>query len=128
MLEKSVNLVFFFEKIAFYCLKWPKKWPTWVKILMRVYIALKWPVLHFLFSSTFTQMALSETAYTDVSLVCVNIQMYSWYESTDVSLVCVYIQMYPWVTLSGHIHHPDIAPQGSETSASQTQTQSQVQI
>ena len=94
-------------------------------ILMRVY---KWPVLHFLFSSTFTQMALSETAYTDVYLVCVNIQMYPWYESTDVSLVCVYIQMYPWVTLSGHIHHPDIAPQGSETSASQTQTQSQVQI
>ena len=31
---------------------------------MRVY---KWPVLHFLFSSTFTQMALSETAYDAVS-------------------------------------------------------------
>ena len=28
---------------------------------MRVYIALKWPVLHFLFSSTFTQMALNGT-------------------------------------------------------------------
>ena len=32
-----------------------------VKILMRVYIALKWPVLYFLFSSTFTQMALNGT-------------------------------------------------------------------
>ena len=39
---------------------------------------------------------------------------------TDVSVGWVYIQMYPWVTVSGHIHHPDIAPQGSETSASQT--------
>ena len=39
---------------------------------------------------------------------------------TDVSMGWVYIQMYPWVTVSGHIHHPDIAPQGSETSASQT--------
>ena len=28
---------------------------------MRVYIALKWPFLHFLFSSTFTQMALNGT-------------------------------------------------------------------
>ena len=51
-----------FEKIAFYCLKWPKKWPKWVKILMRVYIALKWPVLHFLFSSMQSPIALNGTA------------------------------------------------------------------
>ena len=28
--KKCQSWVFFFEKIAFYCLKWPKKWPKWV--------------------------------------------------------------------------------------------------
>ena len=77
MLEKKCQSWFFFEKIAFYCLKWPKKWPTWVKILMRVYIALKWPVLHFLFSSTFTQMALNGT--------CVGLH---WIQEVSVYRLC----------------------------------------